>query len=227
MQKLRVATLAGSLALSLATSVIAENGAPFKIISLEHSPPSHPMARSRPLPEFVLTERSGRPISLADLRGKVWIVDFVYTQCTDTCPLQTAEMAKLQELWNNDRDLRLVSISVDPEKDTPKILARYATRFHADKQRWLFLTGDKNQIVRLVEEGFHLPVSAAVAHQRSVPVIIHSPRFMLIDRDAQIRGSYDSRDRRSMQRLQTDVANLLTKSVGMKEDRSSLHLGAR
>jgi protein SCO1/2 len=217
----------GSLALSLATSVIAESRAPFKIISLEHLPPSHPMGRSRPLPEFVLTERSGRPISLADLRGKIWIVDFIYTQCTDTCPLQTAEMAKLQDLWVNDRDLRLVSISVDPEKDTPKILARYAARFHADTQRWLFLTGDKFQIGRLVEEGFHLPVSLAVSRRRATPIIIHSSRLILVDRDAQIRGSYDSRDRLSMQRLKTDVANLLHGSVSVTENRPSVHLRGR
>jgi protein SCO1/2 len=103
---------------------------------------------------------------------------------------------------------------VDPEKDTPKILARYAARFHADNQRWLFLTGNKNQIARLVEEGFHLPLLAAVRRQPAPSVIIHSPRFVLIDRDAQIRGSYDSRDRISMQRLKTDVANLLSGSVG-------------
>ena len=227
MLTLRIATLVGFLALTPAARVGAEGQAAFKLFSLEHQRQPNAIAYPRPVPEFSLTERSGRNISLAALRGKIWIVDFVYTQCTDTCPLQTAEMAKLQELWNNDRDFRLVSISVDPEKDTPKILAHYAARFHADKQRWLFLTGDKNQIVRLVEEGFHLPVSAAATRQRSTRVIIHSPRFMLIDRDAQIRGSYDSSDRLSMQRLQADVANLLTKSVGMGENSSSVRLGVR
>lgn len=183
------------------------------------------MQRSSSVPELVLTESNNKPMSLAELRGKIWIADFIYTQCTDTCPLQTAEMAKLQELWTNDRDLRLVSISVDPERDTPKMLTRYAARFHADRQRWLFLTGDKNQIVRLVEDGFHLPMSAARSGHHSPPIVLHSPRFILIDRNLQIRGSYDSRDRQSMQRLKTDVGNALKEPMAAGETSSSARRG--
>ena len=76
------------------------------------------------VPEFSLTERNGRAITLADLRGKFWIADFIYTSCTDTCPLQSAAMAKLQEQWSKQPDVKLVSFSVDPERDTPQVLAR-------------------------------------------------------------------------------------------------------
>jgi len=163
-----------------------------------------------PVPEFSLIERSGKTANLAELRGKVWIADFIYTSCTDTCPLQSAEMAKLQEHWSNRRDLKFVSFSVDPERDTPRVLTRYAEHFKADADRWLFLTGNKEQISRLVQEGFRLSATPALSGGANEDVILHSPRFVLIDRAAQIRGYYDSRDAAALQRLNKDVLSLLS-----------------
>ncbi len=162
------------------------------------------------VPEFSLTERSGKNTTLAELRGKVWIADFIYTSCTDTCPLQSAEMAKLQEYWSGRRDVRLVSFSVDPERDTPQVLARYAEHFKADADRWLFLTGNRREILRLVEEGFRLSATPVLAGGAEEDVILHSPRFVLIDRAAQIRGYYDSRDAAALERLNKDTLTLLS-----------------
>lgn len=111
-----------------------------------------------PVPEFSLVERSSRQVTLADLRGKVWIANFIYTHCTETCPLQSAVVARLQAEFSEEPGLRFVSITVDPEQDTPAVLAEYATRFGADPERWLFLTGDKRIIRRLAVEGFRLGV---------------------------------------------------------------------
>jgi cytochrome oxidase Cu insertion factor (SCO1/SenC/PrrC family) len=111
------------------------------------------------LPDFSLIERGGRRVTLADFRGKVWIASFIYTHCTDTCPLQSARMARLQEDLRAEPDVRLVSITVDPERDTPRVLAEYAARFSADRDRWLFLTGGKMAIYALAQEGFHLPAA--------------------------------------------------------------------
>jgi protein SCO1/2 len=163
-----------------------------------------------PVPEFSLAERSGRRITLADLGGKVWIADFIYTSCTDTCPLQSAAMAKLQEQWGKQRDLRLVSFSVDPDRDTPQVLSRYAEHFKADAERWLFLTGDKEQISRLVQQGFHLSATPALKSPTGEDVILHSPRFVLIDRVARIRAYYDSRDAEALRRLNKDLITLLS-----------------
>ena len=96
---------------------------------------------------------------MADLRGKVWIANFIYTHCTDTCPLQSAQMARLQEELKTEPDFRLVSITVDPEQDTPETLTEYATRFGADRERWLFLTGAKRALYALAVEGFRLSVA--------------------------------------------------------------------
>jgi protein SCO1/2 len=163
-----------------------------------------------PVPEFSLTERNGKAVRLADLRGKVWIADFIYTSCTDTCPLQTAEMAKLQERWGQYDGFKLVSFSVDPERDTPQALESYAEHFKADAERWLFLTGAGDQISRLVQEGFHLSATPALKSAAGDNVILHSPRFVLIDRKAQIRGYYDSRDTAARQRLNQDLNTLLS-----------------
>ena len=111
------------------------------------------------VPDFSLIQRDGRQVTLADLRGKVWIANFIYTHCTDTCPLQSAQMARLQEELKTEPDFRLVSITVDPEQDTPETLSEYATRFGADRERWLFLTGNKRAIYALAVEGFRLSVA--------------------------------------------------------------------
>jgi protein SCO1/2 len=163
------------------------------------------------VPEFSLVERSGKPATLGDLRGKIWVADFIYTSCTDTCPLQTAAMARLQDKWTEHPGLKLVSFSVDPEHDTPPVLSRYADRYKADAARWLFLTGDKQEISRLIQQGFRLSATPALNDGSGAGVILHSPRFVLVDEAAEIRGYYDSRDPQALQRLSSDVETLMKK----------------
>jgi protein SCO1/2 len=171
--------------------------------------PLEGLQRYGSVPQFSLVERSGKTTTLADVRGSIWIADFIYTTCQDTCPMQTAEMAQLQEQWKDRAGLKLVSFSVDPEKDTTTVLSRYAERYKADAQRWLFLTGAKEEISRLVQEGFRLSAVALPGDGNVGSVIMHSPRFVLIDKQAQIRGYYDSRDPEAIQRLKNDVATLI------------------
>jgi protein SCO1/2 len=166
--------------------------------------PLEEMGQYGAVPEFSLTERSGKTIRLEQLRGTIWIADFIYTDCQDTCPLQSAEMARLQDELSAQRAVKLVSFSVNPDKDTPSILSQYADRFKAS-DRWLFLTGGQEEIKSLVQNGFRLSVATASSDPG---VILHSPRFVLIDRQAQIRGYYDSRDNEALQRLRRDVAIL-------------------
>ena len=171
--------------------------------------PLEGLQRYGSVPQFSLVERSGKATTLADLRGSIWIADFIYTTCQDTCPMQTAEMAQLQEQWKDKAGLKLVSFSVDPEKDTTAVLSRYADRYKADAQRWLFLTGAKEEISRLVQEGFRLSAVALSSDSNKDSVIMHSPRFVLIDKHGEIRGYYDSRDPQAMQRLKKDAASLM------------------
>jgi len=160
------------------------------------------------VPDFSLTERDGSNMNLGQLRGKVWVADFMYTSCTDTCPLQTAMMAKLQEEFAGKPNLQLVSFSVDPERDTPEALTAYAARYRADAKRWYFLTGQRDRILRLVQEGFHLAVAALPDGNEPSGTIPHSPRFVLIDKQARIRGYYDSRELEAFVRLKNDIETL-------------------
>ncbi len=178
------------------------------------------------VPNFTLTERSRRRVSREDLLGKVWIANFIYTQCKETCPLQSAQAARLQAEFAGEEDFRLVSITVDPERDTPAVLSRYAERYAADPLRWLFVTGDKRAIYHLAKEGFHLGVvdpddrqarslnqllapSLALATHGSKGLIMHSPRLVLVDRQAKIRAYHRPDDEPSLERLRQNVGILL------------------
>jgi len=110
------------------------------------------------LPDFSLIERDNRRVTRADLLRTVWVANFIYTHCTDTCPLQSARMAALQRDFPGQQDLRFLSITVDPRRDTPAVLTQYAARYDADRARWWFLTGDKPAIYALIQEGFRLSV---------------------------------------------------------------------
>ena len=122
------------------------------------------------LPDFTLIERDRRKVTRSDLLGTVWVANFIYTQCTDTCPLQSARMAVLQRDFAGERGLRFLSITVDPTRDTTAVLAKYAARYEADRSQWWFLTGDKPAIYALIQEGFRLSVEDPTESAAPSPV---------------------------------------------------------
>ena len=156
------------------------------------------------VPDFSLTNQQGEPLGLSDMAGKIWVADFIFTNCPTICPAMTQEMARLQSEFVAD-PVYFVSFSVDPERDTPRVLSRYAAAYGADDRRWHFLTGDKAKIYQLAEQGFSL----AAGHKGSE--ILHSPRFVLVKADGNIHDFYDSRSGPAMLRLRRDVKALLGK----------------
>lgn len=162
-------------------------------------------------PDFSLTERAGKPIKSADLAGKVWVANFIYTHCPDSCPIQSAEIKKLQDEFGGEGDLRLVSITVDPKRDTPAALAEYADRFGADRGRWLFLTGEEGAIDHLAQAGFHLAAAEIPSAKRDSTgaTHLHSPRLVLVDRRGEIRGYYPATEPEALARLRRDLKVLL------------------
>ncbi len=156
------------------------------------------------VPDFSLTNQQGEPLGLSDMAGKIWVADFIFTNCPTICPAMTQEMARLQSEFVAD-PVYFVSFSVDPERDTPKVLSRYAAAYGADDRRWHFLTGDKTKIYQLAEQGFSL----AAGHKGSE--ILHSPRFVLVKADGNIHDFYDSRSGPAMLRLRRDIKTLLGK----------------
>ena len=162
------------------------------------------LAAQQQLPDFSLTDQRGAPFALSDLQDKVWVADFIFTNCATICPPMTVQMASLQDELAA-ADLHFVSFSVDPERDTPEVLLRYANHYGVDNSRWSFLTGQRDAIYQLAHEGFNL----ATGHRGSE--ILHSTRFVLVDRNQQVRGYYDSRSPGSLQQLRKDIKKLLQK----------------
>jgi len=161
------------------------------------------------VPEFSLVASSGQPLSPADLAGNIWVADFIFTGCPSLCPTLSAQMAKLQGTLAaaGARSVRLVSFSVDPSNDTPAVLRGYADRFHADADRWLFVTGDRAALHALISDGFHLAIAERSARENTdgEGLITHSDRFVLVDRNLQIRGYYHGTDPEAMQHLLDDI----------------------
>ena len=154
------------------------------------------------VPDFSLMDQRGEPLALTDMTGKIWVADFIFTNCPTICPAMTSEMARLQSEFVAD-PVYFVSFSVDPERDTSKVLSRYAKEYGADDRRWHFLTGEKERIYELAKDGFSL----AAGHKGSE--ILHSTRFVLVTSDGRIYGHYDSRSKPAMLRLRRDVKTLL------------------
>ncbi len=158
------------------------------------------------VPGFDLIERSGSKVSLADLKGKVWVADFVFTHCAGPCPLISSKMAKLQKAVSDLDGVRLVSFTVDPDRDTPEVLREYAQHYLADPERWVFLTGPKQPLYHLIGDGFHLAVEEEGSDTGAVT---HSTRLVLVDRQGRIRGYYDGSDPGTIEALLPDIRALL------------------
>jgi protein SCO1/2 len=174
-------------------------------VSKRQAPDVAAVADYGKVPDFSLTERSGRAVSLQDLRGKTWIADFIFTSCAGTCPAMTAEMRRLQDIL--PKEIELVSFSVDPGRDTPEVLSRYADKYGADPQRWLFLTGDAETLYNVSVKGFKLALDASQGSEAEP--ITHSSKFVLVDGSGKILGYYDGIEAADIARLTQDAKALL------------------
>ena len=157
----------------------------------------------RAVPEFALTDQNGDEVTMADLRGKIWIADFIFTRCAGPCPLMTARMLEMQKALVKTPEVKLVSVTVYPAYDTPEVLKAYAEANFADPNRWKFLTGEKEVIEKLVTEGFmqHL------AEENGEPV--HGTMFLLVDGQGMVRSARMLEDPELIPKVLMDTGNLL------------------
>ena len=156
--------------------------------------------------DFAFVDQNGKPLRREDLLGEVWVADFIFTRCAGPCPVMTSRMSILQE--EADPRLHLVSVTVDPEYDTTEVLARYAEQAQAEEGRWHFLTGEKKEIYDFSIDSHKLTIEPT---ERET-AIIHSTRFVLIDRKGRVRGYYSGADPTSLddvERLKKDALLLL------------------
>ena len=153
-------------------------------------------------PTFEFTDQNGKSLKQSDLLGSVWIADFVFTHCAGPCPIMTSKLADVQKQVPR-ADVKLISFSVDPARDTPAVLKEYAQRFGADESRWSFLTGDKEKIYQTAAD---MKITAVPA--TSDAPILHSELFLLVDRKGQVVGIYHSSDETEVKQLIADATEL-------------------
>lgn len=163
--------------------------------------PVQPLPVLGQIADFHLVNSDGKMVSLKDLKGRVWVADFIFTTCGGICPTMTANMAQVHRSYVLVDKVRLVSISVNPENDTPEVLKAYAKKFKANTDHWLFLTGPLADIQKLAVASFKLG--------KVDEPVFHSGYFTLVDGQGRIRGYYDGMDKKKLARLFKDIATLL------------------
>ena len=166
------------------------------------------LAKYWQLPQFELLDQNGKLFTASGMKGKVWVVDFFYSSCPGPCPALTSQLSGVHRDFAGESGVGFLSISSDPEKDTPEVLRAYAGKFHAD-ERWFFLTGSKTRIYELANYGFKLSLKEVVD---SPDPISHSTRLCLVDQQNYVRGFYEGVGEESSsagKRLREDARALL------------------
>ncbi|HEY8087560.1 MAG TPA: SCO family protein [Polyangiaceae bacterium] len=193
----RGAVFLGGIALALGVALVAR--------SMRPAPPLPVLGA---VPAFHLADEKGAPYESGAMAGHVQVVDFIFTRCPSSCPRLTARMGELQARLAKDRsDARLVSFSVDPENDTPPVLAAYAAKAGADLARWTFVTGPADDVTRAVVLGFKVS-AAKVATGANDYDVTHGDWFVLVDRAGAIRGYYPTEEQADFERLVRDTERL-------------------
>ncbi len=178
----------------------------------KHPAPEHPEILGE-VPEFAFVSQAGVAFGKAELLGKVSIANFIFTRCRTVCPVFTMKMQRVAEQTSDD--IQLLSISVDPEYDTPERLAAYAKEHGADTKRWHFLTGDAKQVRDTVAGALKISMENQGLDEDGIPDIVHGGHFVLLDGMGRIRGYYNSDDAERIQ-IMIKHATWLTQQVSQK-----------
>ena len=156
------------------------------------------------VPDFEFTDSNGETITSEDMEGKVWVADFIFTTCTMACPIMPGNMNLIHKSFKDDNNVRIISISVYPEYDTPEVLKEYASRYNANTDRWHFLTGPEELVKNIIKTGFKIGDYE--------DIIFHSEKFALVDVRGNIRGYYSGMETEDMSKLKKDIKRLLRES---------------
>jgi len=158
------------------------------------------------VPLFSFTDQDGNTVTRRDLEGKVWVCNFIFTRCAGPCPMMTSRMLELQQALGRSKDerVRLVTVTVDPEYDTPDVLRKYADRVKADTERWSFLTGPRDKMEEFVVKGMLQPLAE---EPDGMPA--HSTRFVMVDPNGKIRSFRDGENPEAVANLLLDIGALM------------------
>lgn len=163
---------------------------------------------------FQLTNQSGLPVNGGELRGRIWVGDIIFTRCPGPCVRMSTALSRLQSALPATGGIRLVSLTADPDHDTPTVLGEYARRFSADTNRWQFLTGSKKELYRLAIDDLLLAVGENPLGTNAPPedLFIHSTRLVLVDGVGRVRGTFDGEDAEVVPRVVRATEALLAES---------------
>lgn len=194
--------------LLLAFFVIAIAGiAWFQQLRSKRVAPPPPFISQVSAPTF--TDETGTSFTISQLDGRIWVANFIFTRCGGQCPLMSVNMKKLQG-WLQENEMgnvKLVSLTVDPEFDTPEVMQRYSDAFQANEGQWHFLTGDRQTIYDWILKDFKLETE----ENEGKPVadlFVHSDKFVLLDRERNIRGYYSGTDAEELEKLREAIISI-------------------
>jgi protein SCO1 len=159
------------------------------------------------IPDFSLINQYGETITQETVKDKIWVVDFFFTSCPSICPIMTNELSRVQNYFKGNDNIVILSHTVNPEEDSVSVLADYAQQYGAIKNKWHLLTGNKSSLYELGEKGYFMPV--AKGESGDDDDFIHSEKFILIDKNKNIRGFYNGTDAKEVDRLITEINILL------------------
>jgi protein SCO1 len=144
--------------------------------------------------DFSLTNQDGQLTTIADLTNHVWVADIIFTRCAASCPVMSRQMASLQGALPPESAAKLVTLTTDPDYDTPAILQRYGNHYGAHFDRWTFLTGTKPQLAALASGSLKLGSTPVPPGDQKSPVdlFVHSTIFVVVDKQARLRGIFET-----------------------------------
>lgn len=158
--------------------------------------------------DFSFTNQDGKIITNKDLDGKIYVVEYFFTTCEGICPKMNDNMAKVYEAFRGQNDVAILSHTVDPETDTVEQLKRYSLKFDADASQWNFVTGTKAALYNMAINSYLVTAVEDTNHKEVLPDFIHSEKFVLVDKEKHIRGSYDGTNASDVKKLISDILEL-------------------
>lgn len=164
------------------------------LLSVAEVQKQNPLPPLGQISDFTLTNQDGKTATLANLTNHVWVADIIFTRCAGQCPRMTAQMKSVQDKLQQNDNAKLVTLTTDPDYDSPEMMKRYGERFGADFNRWIFLTGTKNELANLGANSLKLSAQPIPVKDRTTPVdlFIHSTIFVVVDKHAQLRGIFQT-----------------------------------
>lgn len=153
---------------------------------------------------FSFVNQDGQTITEKDVANKIYVTEYFFTTCTGICPIMNENMVKVYEAFKQDPEIVILSHTVDPEVDTVEQMKRYAMKFDAPANKWMFLTGNKDSLYKMAVDDYLIPIADSTV-EKVTPEFIHTQKFVLVDKEKSVRGFYDGTDPQSVAKLIDDI----------------------